>query len=450
MRDRYKEELGDFSIQRPFVRRIVRLQVAEIFRRFPALGGLTLRFGETYLQDTPHHVGRSPVSSPGDHTRLIELLREEICVKRNKKLFYRTWDFGNRFHVNPKFYRAATDPVEPHPNLFFSIKHTRGDFLRTLPFNPTLGIGKHRQVVEVQCQREYEGKGAHPDYIARGVIEGFEETAGGPRPRCLRDLSGNPVFAGVWTWSRGGGWKGPYLKNELWCALNAYVLCTWAQAPARSEEEIFREYARKVLELKPADTDRFRELCLLSAQGVLLGQYSRVGAVPLAWARDQYLGGLGQLGGAFKRFIQRHKVEEVLAEKARAVEIWRRIEALAREIHPPDRAAAEFIRTSCTYGRIKYEIIEKGWNVMLLGLAGDETGRYDKARMARAIAAYDRLWEEWKALARTSPSCATIYENHYCRFVPQKGMFPAPGMDDSVKRYRNLLAAPHRPRRGKQ
>ena len=29
-----------------------------------------------------------------------------------------------------------------------------------VPFNPCIGIGKHQQVVEVQCQREYEGKGA--------------------------------------------------------------------------------------------------------------------------------------------------------------------------------------------------------------------------------------------------------------------------------------------------
>ena len=47
-----------------------------------------------------------------------------------------------------------------------------------MPFNPTLGIGRHRQIVEVQCQREYEGKGAYPNYVVKGVVEGFEENAG--------------------------------------------------------------------------------------------------------------------------------------------------------------------------------------------------------------------------------------------------------------------------------
>ncbi len=440
LQDRYKDELGDLSIRRPFVQTLIRNQVNEIFQRFPKLGGLTLRFGETYVHDTPHHVGGSPVRSPEDHTILINLLREEICVTRDKRLFYRTWDFGHNFHVNPTFYLAATDPVKPHPNLVFAVKHTRGDFLRTLPFNPTIGIGKHQQIVEVQCQREYEGKGAHPNYIARGVIEGFEELADRSKPTCLRDISNHPNFAGLWTWTRGGGWKGPHIKNEFWCALNAFVLSQWAQDPARSEEDIFREFSEKELKLQGDDIDLFRELCLLSAQGVLRGQYSLFGNVNLGWNRDQYMGGLPQLGGNFNSFIKQGKVGDVLAEKEEAVTLWRRIETLSRQINVRDAATKEFILTSCTYGRIKYEIIAKGWTVMLLGMAGDKIGQYDKPRMAAAIVAYDRLWEEWKQLEASSPSCSSIYKNHYCRYVSQKGMFPASGMNDSVDKYRDIFS----------
>ncbi|MCP4376789.1 MAG: hypothetical protein GY794_11515 [bacterium] len=434
----YKSELGDLSIRRPFVQKIIRLQVREIFERFPKLGGLTLRFGETYLHDTPHHVGRSPVRSPEDHAILINLLREEVCVKRKKKVFYRTWVHGG-FHVNPNFYLKATDPVEPHPNLIFSIKHTRGDFLRTYRFNPTIGVGKHQQIVEVQCQREYEGKGAHPNYIAHGVIEGFEELVTHKKPKCLRDVADQRTFAGVWTWSRGGGWKGPYIKNEFWCALDAYVVSRWAQNPKRSEKAIFREYASQKLGLKGKDIDRFRELCLLSTKGVLRGQYSLLGGVRVDWERDQYLGGLRQLGGTFNGFIKRNLVDKALAEKAEAVAIWRRIETLAKQIDLPDAATKEFVVTSCTYGRIKYEIIANGWTVMLLGMVGDKTGQYDKPRIAAAIKTYDKLWDEWKKLEKSSPSCATIYKNHYCRYVSQKGMFPAPGMNDSVNKYRRIV-----------
>ena len=441
LREKYDKEIGNWNIHRPMVRKLVRAQVEEIFRRFPGLDGLVLRFGETYLNDTPFHCGRSPVRSPEDHTILLKLLREEVCVKRGKRLFYRTWDFGNRFHVNPKFYRAATDPVPPHPNLFFSIKHTRGDFLRTLPFNPTIGIGKHRQIVEVQCQREYEGKGAHPDYIARGVIEGFPEYRNAKRPKCLRDLLGNPRFAGVWTWSRGGGWRGPYLKNEFWCALNARVLSRWARDPGKEEEVIFRDYAVKDLGLEEGEARLFRKLCLLSAEGVLLGQYCSYAGVPLTWARDQYMAGLDRLRGTFRALIRRNRVEEALAEKDEAVAVWERIEALSRRIHFQDPKTEDYVRVSCSYGRIKYGIFRDGWTILLLGTAaGGKPGAALRDRMARALRDYDGLWREWKALKASHPSCATLYSPDYCRYVPQKGMLPAPGMKTSIDRFRKILA----------
>ena len=104
-----------------------------------------------------------------------------------------------------------------------------------------------------------------------------------------------------------------------------------------------------------------------------------------------------------------------------------------------DPATKEFLVTSCAYGRIKYEIIEQGWTVMLLGYVGDETGTYDKPRITAAMKAYDLLWDEWKQLEKSSPSCATIYKNCYCRYVSQKGMFPASGMQQSVDHYRKIL-----------
>jgi len=437
--ERHKKEIGDWNIHRPMVKKILLAQIDEIFRRFPGLDGLVLRFGETYLNDTPYHCGKSPVRSPADHTLLLRILREEVCVKRGKTVFYRTWDFGNRFHVNPKFYLAATNPVEPHENLVFSIKHTRGDFLRTLPFNPTIGIGRHRQIVEVQCQREYEGKGAHPDYIARGVIEGFTEYRNARRPKCLRDLLGNPRFAGIWTWSRGGGWRGPYLKNEFWCALNARILSLWARNPGKSEAAVFHDYVTSELGLGEEDARLFRKLCLLSAEGVLLGQYCSYAGVPLTWARDQYMGGLGQLGGTFRALIRRHRVEEALAEKEEAAAVWMRIAALSRRVHFRDRGIGDYVRVSCDYGRIKYGIFWKGWTAMLLALAAGKAGPLPRGRILSALEDYDSLWKEWKALKAAHPDCASLYSPDYCRYVPQKGMLPAPGMKASLEKIRKMV-----------
>ena len=56
-------------------------------------------------------------------------------------------------------------------------------------------------------------------------------------PRGLRDIVSNKNFAGVWTWSRGGGWEGPYIPNELWCELNAYVIAKYAENPKRRKKK---------------------------------------------------------------------------------------------------------------------------------------------------------------------------------------------------------------------
>jgi len=80
------------SISRPMTQKVMRAQIAELFDRFPGLSGIFVRFGETYLHDTPFHVGGSPVGGGAEeHRVLINLLREEVCVKRGKMLFYRTW-----------------------------------------------------------------------------------------------------------------------------------------------------------------------------------------------------------------------------------------------------------------------------------------------------------------------------------------------------------------------
>ena len=113
---------------------------------------------------------------------------------------------------SPEYYLTVTDAIEPHPNLIFSVKHQKGDFHQLTAFNPTLMIGKHPQIIEVQSQREAYGKGAHPYYIGQGVIEGWEEYAWMMKPgepRGLRDVVAHPLYAGVWIWSRGGGWEGP-------------------------------------------------------------------------------------------------------------------------------------------------------------------------------------------------------------------------------------------------
>jgi hypothetical protein len=172
---------------------------------------LVIRTGEIYRHDLTFHAasanynkadlirGNSIINHGVDtHILLLRILRNEVCEKRQKMLLYRTWDFGH-LHDNPAEYLAVTSAIEPHPNLVFAIKHQRGDFHRLLPFNPTLGIGRHPQIVEECAQMDSYGKGAHPYYIAQGILDGWEEygTIMKPgQPRGLRDLCGSKKLCG--------------------------------------------------------------------------------------------------------------------------------------------------------------------------------------------------------------------------------------------------------------
>jgi hypothetical protein len=444
--EKFKDEIcdkqGRIDIERPKTQEIFLALLRETFQRVPELDGIVVRTGEVYLQDFPYHAasgnfsdekrqgGSAILHGEQSHIALLTIFREEVCEKLGKVVIYRTWSFGaNNFHESTNYYLKVTDAIAPHTNLIFSIKHQQGDFHQLTPFNPTLMIGKHRQIIEVQCQREAYGKGAHPYYIGDGVINGWEEYAWLMKPGApqgLRDVVSNQLCAGVWTWSRGGGWEGPYIKNELWCELNAYVIAKFAENPTRSEEDIFNEYTREKLKLSDEDVSKFRELNLLSEKAVLRGQLTTLGAkINVWWARDHFFD-----EPDLSDFIKKSLVEKALAEKAESVVMWKRIEQLAHNIQFADSNTQEFIEVSCAYGRIKYEIIQQAWTVLLYGKQGDQSGRYDREKMYAAIKRYDILWEAWRVLTKAHPSCATIYLD--------VGFDHKPGLGAAIKNYRGI------------
>ena len=237
---------------------VLEVMMTELFTSFPLLDGIIVRTGEHYVVDLPYHcaiglrqarsdrfVGGGSGGSMSD--AILNWFRDSVAEKRGKTVVWRTWDVHpDEAHSNPAIYIKLTENIAPHPRLFFSMKRQGWDYWRYVAFNPTIGIGKHQQIVEASCQRSYEGKGTWPSYIARGVIEGFPEQAenvnytGGVKG--LRDLVGNANVAGLWTWSRGDGNYGPYTKaGELWQTVNCRVLAAWANDTSRTEEELFLE-----------------------------------------------------------------------------------------------------------------------------------------------------------------------------------------------------------------
>jgi len=387
-----------------------------MFAQFPQLDGIVVRIGETYLNDAPYHVGN--IEHPTDPQRtivpLMNLLREEVCVKLGKQVIFRTW---GSFDVNLKDFLAVSAAVAPHTNLIWAIKHEEGDFHRGNDFSKVLGRGRHRFIVEVQCAREYEGKGAYPEYIDNGVIEGFEEhqlRMGSGQIRSLRDVyERSPLFCGLWTWSRGGGWEGPYLKNELWPNLNAWVLAQWAQDPQQSEESIFDRYAVERLKLPTNQVPDFRQLAMLSAQAVYRGKRSTGNYLNPWWNRDEY----------FRFPILPTDPEQrrlVLDDQDQAVAMWEKMVALADGLTPADALAAETLRSSTRYGLNLFRMWRAVVNLSNL------TPHGPPVQISKWLAVYDGCWTNYANLAGEYPkTIASFYVERSRRIPSDAGADPA-------------------------
>jgi len=456
---------GRISLDRPKTLELHIILFDELTARFPQVDGYIIRVGETYLFDTPHHTGNSPIPKVGPawmpnylysetlsghspceprwdktqadaYVKLIRCLREEICAKHGRQVLFRTWDiFPDKLHASLPHYLEVTDQIEPHPKLSFSIKHTALDFWRYVKVNECLTRGRHNQFIEVQCQREYEGKGAYPNYIMDGVINGFEENA---QKIGLKDLLGHPKILGVYSWSRGGGWYGPYIRNEMWPDLNAFVLAQFVKNPARSEEEIFLEYSTQKLGLQNGDVNRFRELCLLSAKAILKGRHCAVfdrvlneSILPTAlWMRDDRLGGHGQLTEVLDYLHAQNLVGEALAEKAEAVRLWERIAFLARQIEWRDRETQQFANLSAQYGLKLFRVVATGWRVML---SGNKSA--NEAALEAALADYEIAWADYESLSAL-PGCPTLYIGKYFNLP---GQSEVSGLAETVAHFRQRL-----------
>ena len=130
-------------------RALTRVLVDETFAEFPSTTGWIVRTGETYVYDTPYHVGNSPAKAGNSSQALwadfISFLRAEVCVRHGRQLLFRAWD---NWPSDAKWYTGMTDMVAPHDKLYFSIKHSPKDFVRPAGWNPTLGVGAHAQARE--------------------------------------------------------------------------------------------------------------------------------------------------------------------------------------------------------------------------------------------------------------------------------------------------------------
>lgn len=365
-----------------------------MFAQFPQLDGIMVRIGETYLNDAPYHQGKIDNKNSANSTiiPLMNILRDEVCVKLNKKIYFRTWA---SFDTDLNTFLATSNGVEPHPNLTWSVKHCEGDFHRGNPFSKVLGQGRHPFIVEVQCAREYEGKGAFPNYIAHGVIEGFEEHAANPSQSLRHLWQNSPLMRGVWTWSRGGGWEGPYIKNELWCELNAWVMAQWALNPAATELSLFNRFATERLGLPASQLAAFRELALLSAEAAWRAKRGTNNSLSPWWSRDQYYLFPTMPSNSAAR-------SQMLSDQDVALAKFERIVEIARTLTPSNPEDRECMISSSLYGLHLMRI----WQAVK-NMAANEG--VNPVALKSWLDRHDEAWADCLGLATAYPNSAASF-----------------------------------------
>lgn len=445
-------ENGEIDIGKAITQELMQEMFDEMFREYPQISGIYVRYGETYAQEKygiPYHTGNNPILGGAEeyHLTLIRFLIQTVCEKHQREIYYRSWGFSS-FQRDKETYLRVSEQIPTHDKFYFCIKHTAGDFWRNVPFNQSLNSGKHQQIVEVQAAREYEGKGAHPNYIGSDVINGAEEykmLLQEREKKSLRDVINveNSLVKGIWTWSRGGGWDGPYLSGEngkngeivvkngkeLWCDLNAYVLSQWAKDTSKSDQYYAKQYAKEVLGTSDTDAQIFYELCLLSSRAVLFGRGTTTDKYDwcILWTRDQNINP-AHFHTNVKNAVQAGVANELLLEKAQSVAFWKEIVALSEKITTGN--AVDYIRVTCKYGYYLYAIFETMYRANVRALQKDEHG------VQAAIQEYDSLWKGWQALKAENDCCPTLYEkkNENLDMLCYRGNFGFDSVMDGLRK----------------
>ena len=189
--------------------------------------------------------------------------------------------------------------------------------------------------------------------------------------------------------------------------LNTYIVSHWAQNTRATEEELFYQFTDS-LKFDLFNADIFRQIAILSIEGVRKGHCNSYTRNDVWWTRDEFFSVVANVD-IIRNILKKGLQEKVLAEKTEATAIWLQIEALSKQLTCIDKDLQEAIKVSCTYGRIKYQLIEQMWKIMIVEEKYQQNIPFNTQEVNEIIDKYDSLWKEWKLLKESSPWCATLY-----------------------------------------
>ncbi|MCE9590322.1 MAG: hypothetical protein K8S99_07340 [Planctomycetes bacterium] len=338
----------------------------------PGAVGVVLRFGDNDASRIPYlvgndiyspHCGRCSLLGRADRITLVLSHFHRLVVERlGKRLIARAWNVRpNGLHDSVELAQRVRDRLpgdEADDRFILSFKFTQTDFWRYQKWNAaSLAFGKRPILYELQCQREFEGKGGIPNWQAPLWRDGCPESRDGNEPAGLSGVAGRVNFAGLWAWVRGGGWGGPFVNNESWIDANVCCVPALAEDPRADVAALAKNWINKRLGVKdPAAASALRDILTHSPgvvlKGFYIGPFARTKADPwhpnADWIQDDLVD-----AQAAWRIIQRLPdgvLDEVVQEKQSAVEqIDQDRAALQHALNDGNRAAIEPLLNTLQY-----------------------------------------------------------------------------------------------------
>lgn len=234
-----------------------------LFSRFNPIEGFVLRLGDTDAHRIPYMKGNDLYSphcarcaNLGRADRLVNWIDyyfKKVVEEHGRKLIVRAWNVRpGGMHDSEELCERVLQRVPKHDDLIFSFKFTKADFWRYQQWNPSsLKCADRPMIYELQCQREFEGKGAIPNYQPLIWRDGMPEN---DQPCGLSRVVEELNITGLWSWVRGGGWGGPYLtkKNEKWIDANVIAVPKLAQQITTPDSELVKTWLSQYVE-EPED-----------------------------------------------------------------------------------------------------------------------------------------------------------------------------------------------------
>ncbi len=401
---------------------LYRAKYREVLRSFPAIAYVMIRTGENYSNHNSEYVGQTVRGRKLDDLyykhmqRLINETRAVVVDEFHRKLIWRTWDLGNEgFHASPDVYDRVLSGVKERTGLILAVKHVQTDFWQYNDFNPNIGRGGVDQIIEFQCAREYEGKGAFPNYLGVRFAEDM---------RRVRSMGVN----GVWIWNFGGGWGGPKLKNDCWVRANIDAASRLAQNPDLKAADLAQQWAVK--EFGDAAAPKIAEMLLLSPECIRKTMYVEPYALKhKGWMpsrnlmRDDIIRGERQMGlhGGLHLIYEESKnaLDTALQEKLDALNLARRMLALYDEAKPgiiADRGEKVFdeTRSSLLYLQSLTEVMSRYVRGMFLFYKSEETHDVALAEQAgEELTQWQSAWKRYNTEIPKLPGAATLYRSQY-------------------------------------